>query len=107
GARIALAHNGHLRQFARMRYSLVEHVRPELAQRIEGSTDSEWIYALILSQLDDPYGVPETRELADATAAALRILRKVRAAHAMHRPSPSTPAPPPGRAVAGTRFSFD
>ena len=62
-----LAHNGHLRQFSRMRYSLVEHVLPELAQRIEGTTDSEWIYALILSQLDDPYGRPETRELADAT----------------------------------------
>ena len=58
GARVVLAHNGHLRQFSRMRYALVEHVRPELAQRIEGTTDSEWIYALVLSQLDDPYGVP-------------------------------------------------
>ena len=60
GARVVLAHNGHLRQFPRMRYALVEHVRPELAQRIEGTTDSEWIYALVLSQLDDPFGVPET-----------------------------------------------
>src|SRR5215207_2834211 len=59
GARVVLAHNGHLRQFARMRFALVEHVRPELAQCIEGTTDSEWIYALILSQLADPYGVPE------------------------------------------------
>ena len=49
-----------------MRYDLVAHIRPELAQRIEGTTDSEWIYALVLSQLEDPYGVPETRELADA-----------------------------------------
>jgi len=40
GTRVVLAHNGHLRQFARMRYSLVEHVRPELAQCIEGTTDS-------------------------------------------------------------------
>ena len=31
GTRVVLAHNGHLRQFTRMRYSLVEHVRPELA----------------------------------------------------------------------------
>ena len=46
GARVVLAHNGHLRQFARMRYALVEHVQPELAQCIEGTTDSEWIYAL-------------------------------------------------------------
>ena len=58
GASVALAHNGHLREFARMRYDLISHVRPELAQKIEGTTDSEWIYALVLSQLADPFGVP-------------------------------------------------
>src|SRR6185437_1318493 len=55
--------NLHPFQFLRMRYALVDHVRPELAQRIEGTTDSEWIYALVMSQLDDPCGIPETREL--------------------------------------------
>ena len=107
GARVALAHNGHLRQFSRMRYSLVEHVRPELAQRIEGTTDSEWIYALILSQLDDPYGLPETPELADATTDALRILRKVRAAHGIDTSSPVNLCLSAGRSVVATRFSFD
>jgi glutamine amidotransferase len=107
GTRVVLAHNGHLRQFARMRYSLVEHVRPELAQRIEGTTDSEWIYALILSQLDDPFGLPETRELADATADALRIVRKIRAAHDIDTSSPANLCLSTGRAVVATRFSFD
>jgi glutamine amidotransferase len=106
-ARVALAHNGHLRQFARMRYALVAHIRPELAQRIEGTTDSEWIYALVLSQLDDPYGVPETSELADATVAALRILRTVRAAHGIDTSSPVNLCLTTGRAVVATRFSFD
>ena len=107
GARVVLAHNGHLRQFARMRYSLIEHVRPELAQRIEGTTDSEWIYALVLSQLDDPYGVPETRDLADATAGALRILRTVRAAHGIDTSSPINLCLSTGRAMVATRVSFD
>ena len=78
GTRVVLAHNGHLRQFARMRYSLVEHVRPELARHIEGTTDSEWIYALVLSQLDDPYGLP-------GDARAGRRHRR-RAAHPAHGP---------------------
>ena len=90
-----------------MRYSLLEHVRPELAERIEGTTDSEWIYALVLSQLDDPYGVPETRELADATANALRILRRVRAAHGIDTSSPVNLCVSTGRAVVATRISFD
>ena len=80
---------------------------PELAQRIEGTTDSEWIYALVLSQLDDPYGLPETRELADATAGALRILRNVRAAHGIDTSSPVNLCVSTGRAVVATRFSFD
>ena len=107
GTRVALAHNGHLRGFPGMRYALVEHVDPALAQRIEGTTDSEWIYALILSQLDDPYGVPETRELADATAAAFRILRHVREAHGLATSSPVNVCLSTGRALVATRFSFD
>jgi glutamine amidotransferase len=107
GTRVVLAHNGHLRQFARMRYALVEHVDPVLAQNIEGTTDSEWIYALILSQLDDPYGVPETRELAEATARALRIVRDVRAAHDIETSSPVNVCVSTGRSLVATRFSFD
>ena len=99
GARVVLAHNGHLREFSRMRYALVEHVRPELAQRIEGTTDSEWIYALLLSQLDDPYGLPDTSELADATAKALRVLRTVRAGHGIDTSSPVNLCVSNGRAV--------
>lgn len=107
GARVTLAHNGHLREFARMRYSLLEHVEPALAQRIQGTTDSEWIYALILSQLDDPYGSPQIRELADATANALRILRRIRADHGIDTSSPVNICVTTGRAVVVTRFSFD
>jgi glutamine amidotransferase len=107
GARVVLAHNGHLRQFARMRYALVDHIRPELAQRIEGTTDSEWIYALVLSQLDDPSAVPEARELAEATTSALRILRSVRTAHGIDTSSPVNLCLSTGRAVVATRVSFD
>jgi glutamine amidotransferase len=82
-------------------------VRPELARRIEGTTDSEWIYAMILSQLDDPYRVPETRELADATANALRILRRVRATHDIDTSSPVNLCVSSGRSIVATRVSFD
>src|SRR3954447_14150277 len=107
GARVALTHNGHLRQFPRMRYALVDHVRPELAQRIEGTTDSEWIYALVMSQLEDPYGLPDAHELAEATTSALRILRDVRATYGIETSSPVNLCVSTGRAVVATRVSFD
>src|SRR5436309_870838 len=69
--KVTLAHNGHLREFARMKYDLAAHVHPDLARRVEGTTDSEWIYALLLSQLGDPFGVPNVAELADATIRTL------------------------------------
>ncbi len=107
GAGVALAHNGHLREFGRMRYELLEHIRPELAQRIEGTTDSEWIYALVLSQLEDPCGVPEVTELADATTSALRVLREVRARHGIDTSSPVNLCLTTGEVLVATRFSFD
>jgi glutamine amidotransferase len=106
-AKVVLAHNGHLREFGRMRYDLVQHIRPDLLRNITGTTDSEWIYALVLSQLDDPHGLPETRELADATASALRLLREVRARHGIDTSSPVNLFLATGEALVATRFSFD
>jgi glutamine amidotransferase len=107
GARVALAHNGHLREFGRMRYDLLRHIDPAIARSIEGNTDSEWIYALVLSRLEEPYGAPEPRELADATAAALRLLREVRARHGIDTSSPVNLFLTTGEALVATRFSFD
>ncbi|MDX6422809.1 MAG: glutamine amidotransferase [Gaiellaceae bacterium] len=107
GAGVALAHNGHLREFARMRYDLLQYIRPELAQRIEGTTDSEWIYALVVSQLEDPDGLPGTRELADAVTSTLRVIREVRTRHGIDTSSPVNLCLTTGQALVATRFSFD
>lgn len=104
---VTLAHNGHLREFARMRYDLVEHVRPEFIRRIEGTTDSEWIYALVLSQLEDPHGMPEAAEIVEATVKALSIIRAVRERNGIETSSPLNLFLSTGRCLVATRFSFD
>jgi predicted glutamine amidotransferase len=107
GTRVALAHNGHLREFSRMRYDLLPRIRPELARQIEGTTDSEWIYALLLSHLDDPYGQPQAGELADAAIATLRDLRELRQRHGIDTSSPVNLFVTTGDTLVATRFSFD
>ena len=107
GAHIALAHNGVLRDIGRMRRALLEFIRPELAQRIEGTTDSEWLYTLLLSQLDDPYGVPGPDELAAAITQTLSIVRRVRERHDIRVSSPVNLFVSTGQCVIVTRFSFD
>lgn len=48
GTPLALAHNGDLAQFDAYKFTLAEHVRPAIRAKVRGSTDSEWIYALLL-----------------------------------------------------------
>jgi glutamine amidotransferase len=107
GVRVTLAHNGHLREFARMRYDLVGHVHPTFVRYIEGTTDSEWIYALLLSQLDDPFGNPDAGEIADATVKTLRIVREIREKHEIATSSPVNLFVSTGTCLVATRFSFD
>ncbi|MGH3130398.1 MAG: class II glutamine amidotransferase [Gaiellaceae bacterium] len=107
GAAVTLAHNGHLREFERMRFDLVPHVRPEVRERIEGTSDSAWLYAVLLSQLDDPYGAPDVNDLADATVRTLEIVRDVRARHGIDTSSPTNLFVTTGSALVATRFSYD
>jgi glutamine amidotransferase len=105
--KVTLAHNGHLREFARMKYDLITHVRPDLARRVEGTTDSEWIYVLLLSQLQDPFGLPDVAELVDATITTLAIIRDVRARNGIDTSSPANLFVSTGRCLVATRFSYD
>jgi glutamine amidotransferase len=107
GFEVGMAHNGTLSRFAEMRFDLLEYIRPEVAARIGGSTDSEWIYALLLSQLGEP-GSPRTPdELAVATERALAIVRHVRAERGIETASGANLFLSDGRSVVATRFSFD
>ena len=78
GARLALAHNGQLARFDAMKFSLLPYIKPELARQVRGTTDSEWVYALLLSQLPDPYGDFAAQDIARGVEATLRILARVR-----------------------------
>jgi glutamine amidotransferase len=107
GVAVTLAHNGHLRDFSQMRVDLAKHVRPEFAESIVGTTDSEWLYALILSQLEEPRGMPEADEIVDAIAKTLAIVRQVRARRGTSTSSPANLFVTTGRCLVTTRFSFD
>jgi glutamine amidotransferase len=107
GTRVAFAHNGHLRDFERMRFSLVPYIRAELQERLEGVGDTEWLYALLLSQLRDPHALPEGDELADATVRTLEIVRHVRELHGIDTSSPTNLFASTGHSLVATRFSYD
>ena len=78
-ASLALAHNGDVSDFERLRIPLLRRIRPEVAAHIQGTTDSEYVYALFLSQLEDPSAAPEAEEILEALSATVRVLLQVRA----------------------------
>jgi glutamine amidotransferase len=107
GISIAMAQNGDLYDFGRMRYDLVEHITPDLARRIEGTTDTEWLYALVLSQLEDPSGPVDAATAAVAIERALEIVREARAHHGIAIQSPVNLVVSDGHWLIATRFVFD
>ena len=107
GAPVALAQNGSLSAFASMRYDLLPYIRPELASNIEGTTDTEWIYALVLSQLPARASGLTAKHYERAVVAALERLRRVRARRHIGDCSGVNLVVSDGRCLVATRFTFD
>jgi glutamine amidotransferase len=107
GTPLALAHNGDLAQFDLYKFCLAEHVRPEIRVKVRGSTDSEWIYALLLSQLEDPGGRPTIDELVRAVDRALAVVRTVREQVGAARSSSTNLFVTEGSMLIATRFTYD
>lgn len=107
GAAVALAQNGDLYGFSEMRYDMLEYVDPRLARQIEGTTDTEWVYALLLSQLEEPFGRAGPDELVEATIDTLMILRELRERRGISTQSPVNLVLADGHSLVATRFCFD
>jgi glutamine amidotransferase len=107
GVPLAMAHNGDLAGFRDMRYDLLEFVKPEIARRIQGSTDSEWLYALTLSALDDPAAPARPDAILVAMTSALSAVRKVRDRHGIRTSSSVNLIACDGTNLVATRFTFD
>ena len=107
GCRVALAHNGDLARMREMKPALLEHVRPEFARMIDGTTDSEWIYALFLSSLENPGGDISAGEIAAALEKTLGIIRQVRGKLGIASWSPVNLFITTGRQLVAVRYCFD
>lgn len=107
GFRLALAHNGDLAHFDRMKLDLLPYMNPSIAAQIGGTTDSEWVYALLMSQLADPTAYVQPGELASALRKTLGIVREVRSRHGINQSSALNLFLSDGRLIAGVRYTFD
>jgi glutamine amidotransferase len=107
GARLALAHNGQLARFDEMKFALLPHIAPRLARQIRGSTDSEWVYALLLSRLEDPGADLPAQDIAAALSDTLRVLARVRREVGIRTFSPMNIFLSDGNDIVAASYVFD
>lgn len=104
---IALAHNGLLIDFDSMKFDLLDYIHPEYQSKIHGTTDSEWIYAVFISQLPKDIVHPSNKDISHAIHETLRIFKQIRAKHRIEYNSPVNLFISDGQFIAATRFVFD
>jgi glutamine amidotransferase len=107
GVPLVLAHNGDLAGFAEMKPLLAPHVKPAFLAQIHGTTDSEWIYALLVSQLKDPCGESSGSDLLEGIEKTLAIIRDARKKLGIDLSSSVNLFIANGRQLAAVRYCFD
>lgn len=106
GSTLALAHNGDLYRFAEIRELLASAVAPQWRRQICGTTDSEWIAALIVSRLRDPVSF-SAEDLRVAVIEALGIIRDARRRAGIEISSSVNLFMSNGEVAAAVRYCFD
>ncbi|MBA3537444.1 MAG: class II glutamine amidotransferase [Tatlockia sp.] len=104
---LALAHNGGLAQMARMKIVLTGLIKPEIFAQIKGTTDSEWVYALLLSQFTDYTQDISMEEAYTAMKTTLKIIKNIRDELNIHEASSLNLFVTNGKYLIVTRFVYD
>jgi glutamine amidotransferase len=107
GLKVALAHNGDIYRIGEMKGTLRGYLKDEYARQIAGSTDSEWLYALLVSRLPDPTREPTREELIEAVEEVIDIIRQTRRRHGIDISSSCNLFIATGEQVLGLRYCFD
>ncbi|MBA2711480.1 MAG: class II glutamine amidotransferase [Tatlockia sp.] len=104
---IALAHNGGLTQMSKMKLALTDLVKPEIFSQIKGTTDSEWVYALFLSQFTDFTAEIPMDDACKALIKTIKIIKEVRQELDIHEASPLNLFVTNGKYLIVTRYVYD
>src|SRR5215470_12392206 len=104
---LVMAHNGDLARFAEMKPLLAARIKPGILSQVHGTTDSEWVYALIVSQLADPHRHASGEELGSAVERSLEIIRDARAKLGIGISSSLNLFIADGTQLAAVRYCFD
>lgn len=105
GSTLALAHNGDLAGFSRLSPALARRMSIDRVLAIRGTTDSEWIYALLSHHLDGQPITPTT--LLQGLRDTITTIRDARAEVGIDTSSSMNLFISDGQTLAVVRYTFD
>ena len=79
--RLALAHNGGLPGWRDMLHDIVGACKPEVVRHLSGSTDTEPMYCLLMSQYEDPTADMGTDEIIDGLVRFMKVIVEIKKKH--------------------------
>lgn len=100
-----LMHNGGVEHFHRIKRELCNMLPQELYDWVQGQTDSEHLFALMLSHLKADQPTPD--QVADAIEAMIADLKGLMAKHAITEPAYLNMVYTDGRIAVGLRYVSD
>lgn len=112
GAKIAMAHNGSIhtgnyKQHQQINRAIIARTCPKWYKEIRGTTDSEHIYALLLTCLDEQKSLSFEHALKEAVYQTLDIIQNVRRKFKVFYASPINLFISNGDFIMVVRYTFD
>ncbi len=104
---IVLAHNGGLSNFDAIKLQITNLCHEQYSLEVQGNTDSEWIYALLMSKLGEKVEARSAAEIADATLNTLAEIRAVRESAGINTHSAANLIISNGKCLIATCFTYD
>lgn len=103
----AMAHNGDLVGHAVMKPEMMQHVSTDIAQCMQGNTDSETLYALTMSLLGKRAHHATVEQLLEALTSALEIVATIREKNGINRNSAINLFFTDGENMLALRYTYD
>ncbi len=87
GFKLALAHNGGLPGWRPMLHDILSACRPEIVANLMGSTDTEPLYCLLMSQFADPTADMDPEEIIAGLSSFMNVVRDIKKRHDNAKPA--------------------
>ena len=104
---VVLAHNGGLANFDSIKLQITNLCHEKYSLQVQGNTDSEWVYALLMSKLAEGVEMHTAEEIADATLDTLAEIRGLRESAGITTHSAANLIIANGKSLIATCFTYD